>query len=123
MHQKMIHSTVFAQRLLLLCLYFKICNCHTNRINELIKQLYVLIKALAFQTTKQFNACKIILDSDLDPVAKPASNGNKVEKDRPTWSNKTEFLMSCIQTSVGLGNIWRFPFTAYENGGGAFLIP
>lgn len=44
-------------------------------------------------------------------------------KERPTWSNKTEFLMSCIQTSVGLGNIWRFPFTAYENGGGAFLIP
>lgn len=44
-------------------------------------------------------------------------------KPRPNWSNKTEFLMSCIATSVGLGNIWRFPFTAYENGGGAFLIP
>ncbi|XP_055710093.1 sodium-dependent nutrient amino acid transporter 1-like isoform X2 [Phlebotomus papatasi] len=43
--------------------------------------------------------------------------------ERPTWGNSLEFLMSCISMSVGLGNIWRFPFIAYENGGGAFLIP
>ncbi|KAJ2946050.1 hypothetical protein O0L34_g4969 [Tuta absoluta] len=49
-------------------------------------------------------------------------DGKKV-KERPQWGNQLEFLMSCIATSVGFGNIWRFPFVAYENGGGAFLIP
>ena len=39
------------------------------------------------------------------------------------WDNPIEFLLSCISMSVGLGNVWRFPFTAYENGGGAFMIP
>lgn len=42
---------------------------------------------------------------------------------REKWGNDWEFLMSCISLSVGLGNVWRFPFTALENGGGAFLIP
>ncbi|XP_017475721.1 PREDICTED: sodium-dependent nutrient amino acid transporter 1 isoform X1 [Rhagoletis zephyria] len=46
-----------------------------------------------------------------------------LENERATWGKGVEFLFSCIAMSVGLGNVWRFPFTALDNGGGAFLIP
>ncbi|CAL8120169.1 unnamed protein product [Orchesella dallaii] len=47
----------------------------------------------------------------------------KTAPERGQWSNPLEFLLSCIAMSVGIGNFYRFPFVAYQNGGGAFLIP
>ncbi|XP_055593646.1 sodium-dependent nutrient amino acid transporter 1-like [Uranotaenia lowii] len=44
-------------------------------------------------------------------------------KEREKWDNGVEFLLSCIAMSVGLGNVWKFPSTAFRNGGGAFVIP
>ncbi|CAL4093740.1 unnamed protein product, partial [Meganyctiphanes norvegica] len=43
--------------------------------------------------------------------------------DREQWSRPIEFILSCLSMTVGLGNVWRFPSTALQNGGGAFLIP
>ena len=39
------------------------------------------------------------------------------------WGSRVGFVLAAIGSAIGLGNIWRFPYVAYENGGGAFFIP
>uniref|UniRef100_A0A3P8UUL3 Solute carrier family 6 member 14 n=1 Tax=Cynoglossus semilaevis TaxID=244447 RepID=A0A3P8UUL3_CYNSE len=43
--------------------------------------------------------------------------------ERGNWNSKSEYLLSLIGCIIGLDNIWKFPHTAYKNGGGVFLIP
>ncbi|MFD2656318.1 sodium-dependent transporter [Gracilibacillus thailandensis] len=44
-------------------------------------------------------------------------------ENRSQWGTRLGFLLAAIGSAVGLGNIWRFPATAFENGGGAFFVP
>ena len=49
-------------------------------------------------------------------------NGEVMDKERGSFSGKLGYVLSAAGASVGLGNIWRFPYLAAKYGGGIFLL-
>lgn len=44
------------------------------------------------------------------------------QQTHPVWTNRWTYILATTGAAVGLGNIWKFPYIAGENGGGAFVL-
>lgn len=51
-----------------------------------------------------------------------AVDETNIPSEEHTWSSELDLVINCIGLSVGLGNLWRFPYIAFKNGGGKILI-
>ena len=78
-------------------------------------------------------SCRKDSDRETHPsqgkINEPAVVNNSASKEsdsqnceRGGWKHEWDFLFSCISVSVGLGNIWRFPYLCFKNGGGTLTI-
>lgn len=51
----------------------------------------------------------------------PTKSTSKTVEERGKWGSKKEFILSVAGAIIGLGNVWRFPYLCYKNGGGKYF--
>ncbi|XP_035853699.1 sodium-dependent neutral amino acid transporter B(0)AT2-like [Sander lucioperca] len=62
-------------------------------------------------------------ESEIDCyVGEESQQGSSEPAARAGWNSKIEYFLAQVGFSVGLGNVWRFPYLCHQNGGGAFLL-
>ena len=57
-------------------------------------------------------------EGELDDNPQETTFENDSKPNKLSWSSEFDLVINCVGYSVGLGNLWRFPYVAFKNGGG-----
>ena len=77
----------------------------------------VYLQSSAGQTTSK-NGYEQAATDGQDIAESESTSSSNGDYARGVWGRKLEFILSVIGYSVGVGNLWRFPYLVMQNGGG-----
>ncbi|XP_056462445.1 sodium-dependent neutral amino acid transporter SLC6A17-like [Gadus chalcogrammus] len=72
---------------------------------------------LAHEQPHDYKSSSLSVGAKVPQIELPEGDG------RPAWNSKLQYILAQVGFSVGLGNVWRFPYLCQKNGGGAYLVP